>query len=1026
MVDTAEEQKARLDREIAPLLLREKTLEARVSQSSGEQAEQADIELGNVQDKISSLEQAKIKATGEFTTASLLEFAEARAERRTTTRVLKRQAIERGEFVGTGSIVKKGEKPFQTPQQQAREAERLEAEKAEKARRLEAKAITEEVITDPEKFQVEPTKARAKQRLIREAGEESFAIGEEQRREERLAQEFERDFKEIERGRRLGVFAPITKVPTLISDIKQKIDVADIKVKEAIVDPTAKFLREKTGLGISDVVRTGIEGTPFTKTFDFISPEISKQSESVRVGIVSEVIKDTIDKPVTTAATFGVGTGIGALFKITKQTIRLGKVGKRIAKGTEILVGTGIGGLIIAETIPRVISAPTPETKGEEIGKTIKDVAVFGLGARVGARAVTVDLIRQPLRPTKKPTFVEISRVKDIGGKQVRVADFKITGEVRPPIVIAKSTPIGRFFGIIPKIDKIIPARSFITKTITPAIEGESFLTATRVGRGRVQISEISGSGKIINLETKLPSPKIISILKKTKFKVIRGGDTGDILTLTRSVDKTIPPPSRTIKTIQDTILPVKGGGKGESLVFRTRIDKTIPISPKAENIKEFLLVKLAEDITKGVPVSIARVPKVISKANIISTGKLQNIKILDFKTKGIIEKTKFKVIRGGDKDNILTLKNRADRIDIVTPKLGKTTDKFETISRIKLLKEGERASISESVIVFKDITFPFAKPTGKVLKLKGIIIDIKEPITKGKPDVNFIKTVSGKQTINIQTPVTQLPKTLPKELTKGTIGTTIKSIGGDKVTLAVPSITPTTKDTKQDIKISQVNIQPSKTLTLQKPKVTQKIGTSLKLDTIQETSLLQKQIFIQKPLTKIETIQQQKPLQKEKITQQQKLVTKLVTPRITTPPPPAIFRTPPPPPPPRRKIITFPSLRLGTPKSIKTTNGFGVAVRRFGKFKTIAGGLSLPRAIGVGRERVGKTLAATFKIIPTTGSISTAFRVPKGFRRGKGLTFIERRGLRLSTIGETREITTAKRRKRRASLNKITIGGKI
>jgi len=161
--------------------------------------------------------------------------------------------------------------------------------------------------------------------------------------------------------------------------------------------------------------------------------------------------------------------------------------------------------------------------------------------------------------------------------------------------------------------------------------------------------------------------------------------------------------------------------------------------------------------------------------------------------------------------------------------------------------------------------------------------------------------------------------------------------------------------------------------------------------------------------------------------------ITPLITPRVKTVAIPRVITTtkttttipriiiPP------REIISFQFRIRKTPPRIKTkVDGFGVAVRRGGKFRTIAGGLSLPRAIGVGRERVGKTLAATFKIIPTTGSISTAFRTPKGFRRGRGLTFIERRGLRLSTIGETREITTARKRKRRLSLDKINIGGKI
>ena len=67
-------------------------------------------------------------------------------------------------------------------------------------------------------------------------------------------------------------------------------------------------------------------------------------------------------------------------------------------------------------------------------------------------------------------------------------------------------------------------------------------------------------------------------------------------------------------------------------------------------------------------------------------------------------------------------------------------------------------------------------------------------------------------------------------------------------------------------------------------------------------------------------------------------------------------------------------------------------------------------RAIEIGRGRVARTLSATFKLIPEGKGISQGIRTPKGFRR-KGLLFIEKRGQRLSTRGETSEIQTARLR---------------
>lgn len=98
--------------------------------------------------------------------------------------------------------------------------------------------------------------------------------------------------------------------------------------------------------------------------------------------------------------------------------------------------------------------------------------------------------------------------------------------------------------------------------------------------------------------------------------------------------------------------------------------------------------------------------------------------------------------------------------------------------------------------------------------------------------------------------------------------------------------------------------------------------------------------------------------------------------------------------------------------KEPKTSFGlFPVLVRRRKKFRQIGIGRTIGEAISIGKERVGSTLAATFKIqgVRATGNIPT----PVGFRIKNGL-FIERRSKRLSRVGETIEIQQAKRRKKK------------
>lgn len=110
-------------------------------------------------------------------------------------------------------------------------------------------------------------------------------------------------------------------------------------------------------------------------------------------------------------------------------------------------------------------------------------------------------------------------------------------------------------------------------------------------------------------------------------------------------------------------------------------------------------------------------------------------------------------------------------------------------------------------------------------------------------------------------------------------------------------------------------------------------------------------------------------------------------------------------------KIPTFPFKTIRT-KAPRISGGtFGVSIRRRGTFRPIGKGLSLSKAISIGRGRVATTLGATFRITPEKKGATINIPTPKGFRRGrKPFTFIERRGLRLSTRGEVGEIITARR----------------
>ena len=111
-----------------------------------------------------------------------------------------------------------------------------------------------------------------------------------------------------------------------------------------------------------------------------------------------------------------------------------------------------------------------------------------------------------------------------------------------------------------------------------------------------------------------------------------------------------------------------------------------------------------------------------------------------------------------------------------------------------------------------------------------------------------------------------------------------------------------------------------------------------------------------------------------------------------------------------QKPLVPFKFPRPPRPSREKPTGQFTVFVRRRGEFLPIGTGLTLGKAFAVGRQRVGRTLAATFKV---TGPVGFKPITPVGFRAKptkQGILFIERRGLRLSTTPETKEIQVAKR----------------
>lgn len=230
----------------------------------------------------------------------------------------------------------------------------------------------------------------------------------------------------------------------------------------------------------------------------------------------------------------------------------------------------------------------------------------------------------------------------------------------------------------------------------------------------------------------------------------------------------------------------------------------------------------------------------------------------------------------------------------------------------------------------------------------------------------------------------------------KGTIQTPTLETKRLGITSQAQTISPIQK-VKQDIKIKTTFA------TIQTPKTIQAITPTTK----QKITTVTKQIQQIKQTQQIKTLARVQPAvrQRQDLRQRQLLIATTIT------SPPTRFPIP----------ISTPILaplipfRTRSRKALKiSTATFGVSIRRFGKFRTIGKGLSLTQALGLGRERVATTLGATFRLTPTKKgtSISQNIPTPKGFKRKKGLIFIEAPRFRLSRRGEVQEIQIARRLK--------------
>ena len=350
----------------------------------------------------------------------------------------------------------------------------------------------------------------------------------------------------------------------------------------------------------------------------------------------------------------------------------------------------------------------------------------------------------------------------------------------------------------------------------------------------------------------------------------------------------------------------------------------------------------------------------------------------------------------------------------------GKTKTRWEAITETKLIKETEMYELTKSRVIFKDVTYPFPRATGKTPELKvftrekkilNIIDDFKDVQVIRTSDINDLKRTSLGKTFQIQTqkqPTLFAPPKVPKAIPRTKIvsskaesfltsiptsafygkGMYERTTGGQLPSTQLyatqlPSVVPysyspiTTRIyTPSAVSISQVNL----------------LKPSYKFDTREISRGMNKEIT--KEITKEMVKEIQKPMLKETLKVIQKPAQKLILKQYQKTKTPffygGFF--------PRTKIT--PKEKGWTPikiKQFKQPKGFPgtykVYGKRWGKWKVVGGGKSPLEAVGMGESWAKKTLGASFKVPSYKGTKVPGFRT----KREKGeIIFIEPKNLRI------------------------------
>lgn len=377
-----------------------------------------------------------------------------------------------------------------------------------------------------------------------------------------------------------------------------------------------------------------------------------------------------------------------------------------------------------------VFSGSFLKTVGYDIPKGIYQTVRHPIETAKG----TIEILKTPResigRPIRESLIYTPSKLAGTGAGLIAFPSVagKVVSKLKPPITIPDGT-------------LKIPLRKLKT---TP--EFLEFQQPLRIGGKETTISRYIIKQELTPPTIELPPSKGLGYLGRE-----------DILTYR-------PPKIQTTQTIYPVIgegspiitLTTKSSGRvGELNILRGKsIPRNIEELGQLSKVEQFTWQRLAEMVTGGRPVSLQNVPKILKQGSQKISSMLKQMNLGKIKKVG--------------KDKFI--------IDLLPPsKAGRRTRTFQTVGEVISVKETPQYDILTGRVIFKDVTKPFARATGKTPSMIGKIIRIKEPIVIGEEAGAGVSRISPadikktplKQTFQNLLVQTQKPMPTPVKIAK-------------------------------------------------------------------------------------------------------------------------------------------------------------------------------------------------------------------------------------------------------------------